>query len=61
MIDFAIKVSQQAYDVGERDLEILKSHDDPAGPYLLLATSARDHSLPEREAVGHAQQTNHHR
>jgi uncharacterized peroxidase-related enzyme len=27
MIDFAIKVSQQAYEVGEPDLEILKSHD----------------------------------
>ncbi|RWD52266.1 MAG: alkylhydroperoxidase [Mesorhizobium sp.] len=27
MIDFAVKVSQQAYAVGESDLDILKSHD----------------------------------
>lgn len=27
MIDFAVKVSQQAHEVGESDLETLKSHD----------------------------------
>lgn len=27
MLDFAVKVSQSAYAVGDADLEILKSHD----------------------------------